>query len=309
MNDKKKISIAMTTYNGALYLSELMDSLCNQTIVPDEIVVVDDRSVDDTVKIIQEYATRNICIRLYQNAENLGVNLNFQKAVSLCEGDFVLICDQDDVWMPNNVEMKVKELSKFDLDKPALVACAAVSVDESLKPLDNSLKGKKKNSSNPYEIFFCPLQGANLAMNRSLVSLLKNWPKSFKEFPYDGYIRFCAFLTAEMFLYGTPLMYYRHHSNNVIGTKQSVALPKSFWRRNIDLAPKRLSQLEWCASNLPSNIVCDKRLSNMRRLSRCLDVASGFWGGVSCLFMCFISWTTRMKILLVKSHMLFLGEK
>lgn len=102
----------MATYNGANYLAPLLDSLFQQTLLPTEVVVVDDCSKDSTIAILEKYA-KKYPIKGYKNNTNLGVNKNFEKAVSLCSGDYILLCDQDDVWFPNNIKTKINSLEKM----------------------------------------------------------------------------------------------------------------------------------------------------------------------------------------------------
>ena len=79
----KKISIALCTYNGANYISKQLNSILSQTFVPDEIIIVDDCSIDETRDILKSYAEKNSKIKLFFNESNLGSNLSFRKAISL----------------------------------------------------------------------------------------------------------------------------------------------------------------------------------------------------------------------------------
>jgi hypothetical protein len=103
------ISVAMCTYNGAKYLAEQLQSIANQTRLPQELIICDDRSTDATVEIIREFAARvPFTVNLVINPENLGsakkgVTRNFEKASDLCNGDFVAMCDQDDIWFPQKL--------------------------------------------------------------------------------------------------------------------------------------------------------------------------------------------------------------
>ena len=98
-------SVALCTYNGASYIQEQIESILNQTMPVDEIVVCDDGSTDNTIHIIQEIATSVTGkIRLIKNPTNLGLCTNFINAISLCKGDIIFLSDQDDVWHKNKVE-------------------------------------------------------------------------------------------------------------------------------------------------------------------------------------------------------------
>ena len=75
------ISLAMPTYNGERFLREQLDSIYNQTIVPDEVIVVDDCSTDGTISILEEYK-KKYGLKYWVNEKNLGYNKNFEKAIS-----------------------------------------------------------------------------------------------------------------------------------------------------------------------------------------------------------------------------------
>lgn len=99
-----RISVALCTYNGALYLPEQLKSLVEQQRPPDEVVICDDVSSDGTFALLEAFArSAPFPVRLERNAENLGYSRNFVKAVGLCSGDVIALCDQDDVWYGNKL--------------------------------------------------------------------------------------------------------------------------------------------------------------------------------------------------------------
>lgn len=98
-------SVALCTYNGERYIREQIESILNQTMHVDEIVVCDDRSTDNTLLVIETIAsTTDIKINVFRNESQLGVYYNFQKAIDNCKGEIIFLSDQDDVWEPNKVE-------------------------------------------------------------------------------------------------------------------------------------------------------------------------------------------------------------
>ena len=118
------ISLVIPTYNGEKYLREQLDSIYRQTLVPDEVIAVDDRSKDGTVDILKEYADR-YGLKYFVNEQNLGYNKNFAKGISLASGDYICLCDQDDVWMPEKVETLHKKLIEIENYEPACVSSYA----------------------------------------------------------------------------------------------------------------------------------------------------------------------------------------
>ena len=100
-----KISVAMCTYNGARFLSAQLDSILRQSIPVFEIIIVDDRSSDNTLDILKKYAHDYDNIRYYVNEHNLGFVNNFSSAISKTSGDYVALADQDDVWTDDHLEI------------------------------------------------------------------------------------------------------------------------------------------------------------------------------------------------------------
>lgn len=110
-----RISVALCTYNGARYLTEQLESILGQSQRPDEIIICDDRSTDDTVTIIASFIKE--CpgvIRLFINEETLHVKKNFEKALRFCTGDLIFLSDQDDIWKAG----KVKKISRYFQENP-----------------------------------------------------------------------------------------------------------------------------------------------------------------------------------------------
>lgn len=99
------VSIAMCTYHGERYLQEQIDTLLGQTYPNIEIVAVDDASTDNTVNILEENSKKDSRIRFFINEKNIGYNKNFEKAISLCNGQYIAVSDQDDCWEVNKIEV------------------------------------------------------------------------------------------------------------------------------------------------------------------------------------------------------------
>lgn len=138
MSKPLTISIAMCTYNGERFLQEQLDSFLAQTRLPDELVVCDDGSQDGTVAILEAFAAQApFPVRLFINPQNLGFSKNFEKAISLCQGDIIALSDQDDVWLPEKLERFEQVFLNFP--EVGYVFCDASVVDENLRPLNFSV--------------------------------------------------------------------------------------------------------------------------------------------------------------------------
>lgn len=131
---KIPISIALCTYNGERFLQEQLDSLANQTRLPDEVVVGDDGSTDKTMEILEAWAkTVPFPVRIQRNERSFGPAKNFEAAILRSSGEIIFLCDQDDVWEPE----KIREMtSVFEKDSEVgLVFCHAATIGENGEPL------------------------------------------------------------------------------------------------------------------------------------------------------------------------------
>src|SRR5216683_3439034 len=103
----------MCTYNGARFLLHQLESIAAQTRLPNELVVCDDRSADESLEIVRSFAKRApFPVRLEINEKNLGSTKNFEKAIGLCQGEIIALADQDDVWKPRKLAVLEKTLEE-----------------------------------------------------------------------------------------------------------------------------------------------------------------------------------------------------
>ena len=108
LNSDLRISVAMATYNGEKFIEEQLLSICHQTRKPDEIVISDDGSKDNTLDIVRRVAqsedARGIDFVVVTDNPRRGCGGNFEWALSHTSGDVVFICGQDDCWLSNKIE-------------------------------------------------------------------------------------------------------------------------------------------------------------------------------------------------------------
>lgn len=104
-----RVSVALCTYNGSRHLLEQLESIQQQTHLPDELIVCDDCSTDSSVDVVHAFAAQaSFPVRVSVNDANLGSTRNFGQAISLATGDIILLCDQDDVWLPDKIKRFVE---------------------------------------------------------------------------------------------------------------------------------------------------------------------------------------------------------
>ena len=102
------ISVALCTFNGSKYLCKQIDSILNQTMSVNEIIICDDSSTDLTHEILRQYKIKYPKLfKIHKNKTSLKTIKNFEKAISLCSGDYIFLSDQDDVWSSNKVQVMI----------------------------------------------------------------------------------------------------------------------------------------------------------------------------------------------------------
>ncbi len=251
-----KISVALCTYNGAKFLSEQLESFKNQTRPPDEIVVGDDCSSDDTIKIIKNFAeTAPFPVHLKINEKNLGSTKNFEQTISRCTGDLIFLSDQDDIWLTKKIAAIEKEFKNNA--NIGIVFSDAELIDENSNLLGFTLwdftvtKDELtdiKNGQGFITLFRRNLiTGATMAFRANLrekfMPILPDAPGLI----HDGWIAlFCA-IYSEITFVEKPLIQYRQHSNQQIGVD---------WERkqSKDLAEKLSQKLASRSANYEDSI-------------------------------------------------------
>lgn len=127
-----RISIAMATYNGELFLQQQLSSLMQQEVLPFELIVCDDGSTDSTLDILYNFKNQSpFPTHIVRNACNLGYANNFFKAAKLCQGDWVSFCDQDDFWLPSKIRNTKDAIE--DNDNLSMILQYAYICDEKLE--------------------------------------------------------------------------------------------------------------------------------------------------------------------------------
>ena len=225
------ISVAMTTYNGAQYIIEQLESIRLQTRNVDEIVIVDDGSSDNTMELLQEYMNKypECEIRLEQNEVNLGYKRNFQKAIFLCQGDITFLCDQDDCWIENKVEKMCGVLEEHP--EIGVLSSAFIQIDSEGNKGERKSAYQRKMSGGalvcvPIEdlIFHNISQGCAIVIRKDIKeAFLKHFDETI---PHDWIINVIAGMKKKCYYWNVPMFFYRIHDNNTIGLNDSMAFKK-----------------------------------------------------------------------------------
>lgn len=231
MYQGKKISVAMATYNGEKYIREQINSIINQTVVPDEIIISDDGSKDRTLEIIQEIANshQSAGIKLYVDNPRHGFAFNFVHAISHCSGDILFLCDQDDIWDKNKVEHIVRVYCNYQ--DALCVFHNATSIDSDGLPnhvlfnsfiqslADHHLNGEVvKVPGNPN----CEIAASAPLINGLVMSVSRELLHTAFPFPpissqHDGWLWFCSEALDGCYFLNEILTFRRLHTNNTSG--------------------------------------------------------------------------------------------
>jgi len=225
-----KISIALCTYNGEKYIREQLKSLEEQTLKADEIIVCDDNSSDNTADILNEYIDK-LNMKLIVNKENLGVTKNFEQAVSLCEGDIIFLCDQDDVWHKDKIKIMSEKMIE---EKTGICCCDGIVCDENLKEIrsytlwnTSGLSRIDLNSFSPYNLI------NNYCFTGMALCFRKNFTKYFMPLSenavHDEWIAFIISCFSKVSFVNQKLVFYRQHSDQQIGINSIKSL-NEIWK-------------------------------------------------------------------------------
>jgi glycosyltransferase involved in cell wall biosynthesis len=222
------ISIALCTYNGERYLKEQIDSILAQTYQNIEIIVVDDCSHDTTVSILEHYANI-VNLKYVINEKNQGFVKSFERAISLCEGEYILLSDQDDVWETHKIQTLLDVIENH-----VLVYSNAKLVDEHLVPLGKNLLDPQKincfsGSNNKAFVFKNCISGNTLMFRKELKEVCLPFPKGISF--HDVWLAFVAATYGSISYVDQPLILYRQHACNITDIHKRRKTRKTFTQK------------------------------------------------------------------------------
>jgi glycosyltransferase involved in cell wall biosynthesis len=220
-----KLSVALCTYNGELFLKEQLDSILNQTLAVDEIIICDDKSTDTTIAIVKEYQEKySEIISIYENETTLRSVKNFEKAISLCTGDMIFLSDQDDIW----VNTKTEKYCEFFNQNPTIQVLASngycideksvVSEKYSLWDISDFLReqGVKIDYFKTITYFSNIATGASMALRKEILPEILPFPV-IKDLHHDEWIAIIASSKNAFEMLNEKYFYYRIHQHQQIG--------------------------------------------------------------------------------------------
>lgn len=277
------VSIALATYNGAHFLREQLDTLLAQSRPPDEIVVTDDGSVDDTLAILTACArSAPFPIHVHSNSERMGYRRNFLKAAELCTSDLIFFCDQDDIWSPS----KLSRMTACFADPAVMLAyhnAMVVNADGvAIGELYRAEAQKLLLAQVPVPPWHYSL-GFTQAFRRELLNLSDLWPMSLDHvsgapMAHDQWLFFLALCRGKVAYVDASLVRYRQHGSNVYGASMDRRPPvlrgrcsySPEWETSAAAAARRRSEI----LDLASARSDPPAAARAREIARCYQVYS-----------------------------------
>ena len=213
-----KISIVMTTYNGEKYIIEQLDSIRKQSKQPDEVIIYDDCSKDNTVTIVSEYIVKNGLgsWSIIINKKNLGWKANFIQAIKSASGDLIFLSDQDDIWKPD----KIKVMAKIMEENHGInLLCSNSEIlNETSKKirrnshLDSINDGSLQKVELDEKFHLVGRPGCTYCLRATFAQkALQAWRQ---DYAHDKLLWIAGIMTQSLYRLNTAMILYRRHSNN-----------------------------------------------------------------------------------------------
>nr|WP_233189467.1 glycosyltransferase family 2 protein [Geothermobacter hydrogeniphilus] len=221
------ISVALCTYNGQQFLPDQLRSLASQSRLPDELVVCDDRSTDGTWDLLAEFSRQaSFPVRVERNQEQLGPAENFARCLARARGRWVVLCDQDDVWLPEKISVLAEKMTVLEVscgpEFPLLIHSDAKVVDVELNTIADSLwayQGSRPASGHVLNRLLLQncVTGCTAMVNRALLE--KALPIPGQALMHDWWLALVAAVFGQIDWHPEPLVLYRQHGGNDTGAK------------------------------------------------------------------------------------------
>ena len=236
-----KIHILLSTYNGEQFLAEQIQSIQQQTIQDWKLLIRDDGSTDRTREIIREFVAQDSRIHWINENEskNLGVIKSFHNLAQFEEADVYFFSDQDDVWLPQKLELSLAEARKYPAEMPLLVYMDLTVVNQDLEVLSSSMIRSQSGHANTelvQELTENTVTGGVAMVNHALIQL---WNQTEDILMHDWYLALLATAFGKLVYIDQPGELYRQHEHNVLGART--------WSKRIKkwLRPSLLFRMYW----------------------------------------------------------------
>lgn len=230
---RRSISVAIASYNGGLYIVEQLASIAGQSVLPDEVILSDDGSRDDTCALAEAFGEdAPFAVRIFPQPKQLGILENFYAAFAGCTGDYIAYCDQDDVWLPEKMAQQVAALDRGAM----LVVHPSRIVDGLLRPQGRDEPGNYAHGCLPAPVDANGVRafGHQMLFRRIVLeAMLAVRPIADRVAPggistsFDRFIPFCASLVGGITVLPEPLILFRRHAKATSNAGGAVEIQPS----------------------------------------------------------------------------------
>lgn len=230
------MTIVLATYNGEDYLNEQLDSIFNQSFINYQLLIGDDCSTDNTVKIIEEYQLKYENIYLIRNVQQLGHVRNFENLISKVDSGYIALCDQDDIWYKDKLLEAISALESCnDTGTPMLFHSDLMGIDSKNYTLYDSFfkeRGYAFPQKRSLDIMLgrSGIMGNTMVFNQALKKEILPFPKDL--IVHDYWIALVNELVGRRVTFSKPLVKYRIHNRNTSKAFRST-IENKFLRNNI----------------------------------------------------------------------------
>jgi len=216
-----KVNILMSTYNGQQFLAEQIRSIQDQSYTDWTLFIRDDGSSDNTKEILKDFERQDSRIHLIDSdkSDNLGVIKSFHKLVNHDRADYYFFSDQDDVWLPNKLELSLKEAQYYLADLPLMVYMDLKVVNQDLEIMTESMVKSQSHHANTelvQELTENTVTGGVAMINHALAEM---WQETDDILMHDWYLALLASAFGNLVFIDQPGELYRQHSDNVLGAR------------------------------------------------------------------------------------------
>lgn len=245
------ISVALATYNSKKYVKEQLDSIRTQSVAVDEVVIVDDCSIDGTIEYVERYINEYKLHgwKIIQHTVNKGFIRTFTDAISATSGDIIILCDHDDIWLNNKVEV-IK--NTFDEHSEVLALATSfkkidgdgneISVRQKKNHANNNLIRRSViyNGLNKMTLKDVAVYNISPGCTCAIRSIIKDeYLLEEHEIPHDWKVNIIAACMGGLYYLDQPTTLYRIYGANTIGLGHQSVLEKRKKLININLKEKQ----------------------------------------------------------------------
>lgn len=218
----RSVLVLLSTYNGENYLTELLDSILQQTYKNVEILVRDDGSTDNTINLLRKYEMKYPIIRVIYG-KNIGAKNSFVELMKQADKtkDYYAFADQDDIWLERKLERAVTKLESIDMETILLYCSPTILVDKKLNVIHKNIWKKRKTEFGNalIENIAC---GCTMVISNALLQFVHKYGFPTYLFMHDWFLYMIASAFGKVIYDGEGFVLYRQHDHNAIGNASSL---------------------------------------------------------------------------------------